>query len=510
MPDTALLQDRAQVFVTAAEAYPAFERMVVNTQGELLLSFRIFDLDTRLRSPEGQMVGQTWSDLLADALRRGVRVGVWLSDFDPLMATDLHRGTWQSVRQLRRIQRFGDLTIHPMLHPAKVGLLPRVAYSPLIGWRLSQRRRALKAMPHRQRQRYLREVPALCDLLHGFTVGKAALFPASHHQKVAVSDGRFVYIGGLDLDERRWDSQDHDQPTQETWHDVQMLMDDRELAAETRPHITTLIDVTHGDAEPAPTRKLLRTLSRRHTRLNVLAISPKSIVSQLRSAHLEQIAESTTLIYLETQFLRDRDIARALARRAREVPDLKLIVVLPAAPEAVAFEEKIPLDARFGEFLQARAIRKLRRAFGSRMIIGSPVQKRAPSAEDISTNRATLRGSPIVYLHAKVSIFDDRAAIVSSANLNGRSMNWDTEAGGMLTDGAEVDRVRRAVTGAWLPEHVPDAAFQPSEAFPVWKAILRKNARVRPEDRKGFLVPYDDASAREDAQIVVGVPEEMV
>ncbi len=44
-------------------------------------------------------------------------------------------------------------------------------------------------------------------------------------------------------------------------------------------------------------------------------------------------------------------------------------------------------------------------------------------------DRDRLGGAPMIYVHAKVSIFDRSAAIVSSANLNGRSLRWDTEAG---------------------------------------------------------------------------------
>ena len=51
----------------------------------------------------------------------------------------------------------------------------------------------------------------------------------------------------------------------------------------------------------------------------------------------------------------------ALARRARECPDLRLILILPGAPETVAFKQSPALEGRYGDFLQARCIRSARR-----------------------------------------------------------------------------------------------------------------------------------------------------
>ncbi len=47
----------------------------------------VFDPLTPLLSPEAQRIGDTWVDLLVDALNRGVDITLHLSDFDPLVAT---------------------------------------------------------------------------------------------------------------------------------------------------------------------------------------------------------------------------------------------------------------------------------------------------------------------------------------------------------------------------------------------------------------------------------------
>ena len=55
-----------------------------------------------------------------------------------------------------------------------------------------------------------------------------------------------------------------------------------------------------------------------------------------------------------------------------------------------------------------------------------------------------------------VSIFDGAAAIVSSANLNGRSLRWDTEAGVLLTDPDTVASLRQRLMAHWLFKSEPN------------------------------------------------------
>lgn len=180
---------------------------------------------------------------------------------------------------------------------------------------------------------------------------------------------------------------------------------------------------------------------------------------------------------------------------------------MPAAPEDVAFENSSGLDARYGEELQVRCLSILRDAFGpDRMLVLSPVQPRLRRSD----GRETLKAAPIIYVHSKVSIFDDRAAILSSANLNGRSMRWDTEAGLELTAPEHVAQVRRRVMGHWLPEDSPEAALVPETAFDHWRALADRNSRAAPRDRAGFLIRYESDPARKLALPVPGVPEEMV
>lgn len=511
-----------QVLVTAAQAYPAFERLVLNAHDEIVMGFRIFDPRTSLRSAEARQIGDTWADLLADALTRGVNITLYLSDFDPLVATDLHAGTWRSIRILCGVRELagpdaGRLTLHPMLHPARIGLLQQLLFAPAMMFRLNRLQGRLAGFaggetarppedPNEPAQVERSHMPGVKALKRH--IGLKPAFPASHHQKLAVVDQRFLYIGGLDLDERRYDTPGHDCATQQSWHDVQVIVDDADKARDALSHLHGFGGAVAGRTPAPKAPGLIRTLSADRGAGNIWHGSPRTILSQIAQAHRHQIARSTGLIYLETQFFRDRQIARQLARRARQAPDLRLILVLPGAPNSIAFRNHPALDGRFGDHLQAHCLRRVRRAFKDRMLVASPVQTRQPDMRDIDTDRAKLHGAPLIYLHAKVSCFDDRAAIVSSANLNGRSMKWDTETGILFDQKPDAEMIRARVMGHWLDTRTP--AMTDAALFATWAKTIHENAAKSPQDRDGFLVPYSLKAARTSALPLPGIPEEMV
>jgi phospholipase D1/2 len=509
-----------EVLLTAAEAFPAFERAVLSARREVWGSFRIFDLDTRLRSSEARLIGETWFDLMVHTLKRGVRVRVVLTDFDPVVRPRLHALTWRSVRQFSGAREIAgpraDLDIVPSLHSARTRLLPRLAVAPLALWTLRKGCRWLTGLTPDQRAAMLRDLPGLARYVKVLGDGSVAprylsvpeLFPATHHQKLAVIDRRKLYIGGIDLNERRYDTPAHDRPGRETWQDVQMMLEG-EVAEEAQAHLESFLSSVDGRSDPPPTRQLLRTLSRRRRRSRV-QFGPKPVLRQILDRHRLLIRRSRRLIYLETQFLRDRSVTRALVDAARANPDLGLILILPAAPEEVAFSASDDLDFRYGEFLQARCLRKVRGAFGTRAFIGTAAQPRPAARRYSGSSRDRLRGAEIVYIHSKVSIFDDTAAIVSSANLNGRSLHWDTEAGVILSAQADVAALRRKVFAHWLPEDAGEAFFDSRSAVASWRRLAIRNARREPAEREGFVMPYDLKAAEAFGVNLPAIPEEMV
>lgn len=510
------------VFVTAAEAYPALERAFLSAREEIQAGFRVFDLKTRLRSTEALAIGQTWFDLVIHTLRRGVSIRIVLSDFDPVARPRLHRATWRTVRMFWAAAEMAGpgarLSVVPSTHSAVAGIWPRLMFWPLVQSRLLRVAGWLRRQLDAHRLAALREMPGVRRMLAAKDAvprprlfALPPLFPATHHQKLAVFDREAVYVGGLDLDERFFDTPEHQLPGHETWHDVQLMIRGP-VADDARAHLEGFLGIISGEAAaspPAPQRedmRFVRTLSRRRGRGAWRVIAPDPVVHEIEAAHADWAAQAEGLIYIETQYFRDRRMARRLAKAARDKPGLRMILILPAAPDDVAFEGATGLDARLGEFLQTKCLRILRRGFGRRLFVGGAAQPRRTRAK----GRAQLRGAPLIYIHAKVSIFDDRAAIVSSANLNGRSLRWDTEAGVVLTDPETVTHLRQRLMAHWLPEGAGAAFFDPERALQSWWALAARNAKLPPEQRRGFLLPYNQRHAEAFGRAFPLVPDEMV
>jgi phospholipase D1/2 len=395
------------------------------------------------------------------------------------------------------------------MHPAKVGFLPRLLLWPRTAKEMRKNLAQVNEEPLVERQAFLKRAPRLAPLLtwkNDQLVPRAfppPLVPVTHHQKLAVFDNERLYIGGLDLNDRRYDTPTHQQDAPDTWHDTQVLVDGP-VAQEAADHLRSFMRTASG-ALPLSQNLLLRTISAKR-RVSFPFLSPKSVVRTLAAAHTEQIAKSQTLIYLETQFFRDRGLARQLAERASQNPALSLILILPAAPEDAAFDDEPGSDVAYGEHLQAKCIKILRDAFGARVFAGSPAQPRAVPPD----GRATHYGAPIVYLHAKVSIFDDRRGIISSANLNGRSFAWDTEAGISTQNAAELEQLKSRCFAHWLGPTADPACYNTKTACDAWSKQAARNVQMRPEDRSGLILPYSLAEAEALGHNLPGVPDEMV
>lgn len=508
--------EHAEILLTASEAYPALERVFLSARHEILGSFLVFDLSTELRSQEGRAIGKNWFDLIVHTLRRGVEIKLVVSDFDPVVRAALHRQAWHSVRMFQAALELAGPgakgRLSAALHPSTAGWFPRFLIYPVILARLIRTAGWLNRLDWRYRLTALRDMPGVARRLRQMEGGLIRprlwpiprLFPATHHQKMAVIDGRKLYIGGMDLNERRFDDLAHERPAEETWHDLQLLLTGA-IAQKAREHLLSFRAAAAGVERQPPSAPFLTTMS--HHRNTGFAIGPSPKEDGVFQAHLQEIERAKRFIYLETQYFRDQRLARALAAAAKRNPDLRLILILPGAPEELAFEHREGVDSRFGEWLQAQSLRKIKRAFGARLFIGSAAQRRSSNENHI---RARLSGAPLIYIHSKLSIFDHHSAIVSSANLNGRSMRWDTEAGVLLNDPRLVAQLRARCMAHWLPEHPAHAYFDDGTAVNFWRGLALSNSAKSPENREGFLLPYDLRAAERWGSPMPFLPEEMV
>lgn len=475
-----------RILLTAAEAYPALERGFLAAQSEVWASFAVFDLRTRLMSAEGQAVGRTWFDLLVHTLNRGVALHLCVNAFDPILHPAQHQAAVVQLRLLRAaLQAARDgapLHLQFARHPAQVGGLLRLAMWPRSRRALSAMAARLNALPLPARNLSLREMEGLARHFHQSADGRVRarllalprLFPVTHHQKLAVIDRRSLYIGGLDLDSRSGLTQ----PGDPAAHDVQLLIEGP-VVAEAQQHLESFLEVIAQQAPGPKVRRLLRTVSR-PWRYNLLHFGPQPWVQELRSAHLVLARRATSFLYLESPSFQDRELALALAEAARRSEALHMILILPALSQAMGPGRG--LGVRLAEAMQDRALGLLRKAFGPRLFIGSPLW---PEAGE---------GAPLVHVNAKVSVFDDKSAIVSSANLTRRGLRWNTEAGVYLAAHNDVLELRHRVMAHWLPDSSGDAAYDPQTAVAEWRRLAWGHA-AQAAPAPGLLLPHDFARA---------------
>ena len=567
-------------------------------------------------------------------LREGVQVRILISDFDAVGGTDLHERCWRCLKALSPLWEHGDFAALPVLHMAGAGWFWRVLLWPLGFWRIIHLARRLNRQPLAERQRKMALLPGLWPGLKVAPDGRArprpapppGLYPATYHQKFAIVDHHWAMVGGLDLNDRRYDDLRHMRPNNQTWADVAVTTEgpiatdlsrhfaacwereaprqarraqtmrqhaprgyvlprmpeerhaprppgatDEETAAEAEQSMEATAtspatvgdsadaraaagaaersdeggadvptsrgeaageDVARGSAlgraarlrpsniqHPAPgavesehgTAQVLRTVSGQPGGRGLIRLAPKTMLNEIERGHLRLIRNAERLIYIETQFLRKRRIVEALVRAAKRKPDLNLIVVVPAAPMEVAFDGKRSLFERVGEHLQAHGARRLRRAFGRRVLLIAPLRPVPHRPYYTGTEeRAGAYGAEMIFVHSKVMCVDDAAALVGSANLNGRSLRWDIEVSLMLEGGKGPPALRRRLFEHWLPKDAPEAAFDLDTAVETWREIAVAEARRPPAQRRSFLAPYASIHARRFGRPLPGLPEDFI
>jgi phosphatidylserine/phosphatidylglycerophosphate/cardiolipin synthase-like enzyme len=129
----------------------------------------------------------------------------------------------------------------------------------------------------------------------------------------------------------------------------------------------------------------------------------------------------------------------------------------------------------------------------------------APNEEKFEKTRGTAYGSGLIHIHSKLVIADDQACLLSSANINGRSFQWDTELGFLWHEpGGVIADFRK---GLW------SQLFGGAE-LPVglegWRDIARFNIDAAPNERKGFVLPYQLGRARRFGRPYWFIPDDLV
>ena len=249
---------------------------------------------------------------------------------------------------------------------------------------------------------------------------------ASHHQKIVVVDDAVAFCGGLDITIRRWDTAEHrlDDARRvdpagvpyRPFHDVQAVVDGaaaQALAELARQRwmrgACERAPPVRPTGDPWPNRVkpdfgeidvgIARTLP---------ASEETQEVREVEALFFDAIDRASRTIYIENQFLTADRLAHHLAKRMQQQPELEVLLVAPKAHDS---------------WLEAHIMRAGRVRF-MEIIKAARVADRAAllcpyvSAGDHSID---------VMVHSKVMVVDDVLLRVGSANLNNRSIGFDSE-----------------------------------------------------------------------------------
>jgi len=248
----------------------------------------------------------------------------------------------------------------------------------------------------------------------------------SHHQKIVVIDDAMAFIGGLDLTERRWDTNAH-RPDDERrlcgqvhyppFHDLMMAVDGdaaRALAgiARSRWHAATGHELPPtpalvADPWPAALHCDLTDVDVAFARtLPESATQPG--IHEVEALYLDMIAVAKHRIYVENQYFTAYGIGEALAQRLSEADGPEIVVVVRLFSHGWLEEHTMHV-------LRTRLIQRLRAAdrYGRFHVY-------YPHIDGLAENIC-------IDLHSKLMIVDDEILRIGSANLCNRSMGFDSE-----------------------------------------------------------------------------------
>jgi phospholipase D1/2 len=320
---------------------------------------------------------------------------------------------------------------------------------------------------------------------------------SAHHMKLLVIDDELAFCGGIDMTVGRWDTTEHVEKdkrrrspmgfAQEPWHDATTCV--------SGPAAVALADLARSRWLEATGEALQRQEAPADAWPDDLEVGFRDIdvgiartlpqygeraqVVEIETATLGIIAAVRETLYIESQYFASRRIAEALAERLREPDGPEIIIVNPQG--ANGWLEAAAMDSARIRLMHLVCEAD---AYG-RFRIFYPVND---------------AGTPI-YVHAKIMIADDRILKLGSANLNNRSMGYDTECDVVVEAGPDQPSVadqilshRNALVGEHLGQDAETVAATITRHGSLRQAIDVLTAK---SGRRLLPVPMRDLTAAE-------------
>lgn len=497
--------------------FTALETAIAQAEVSVLIAFWALD-------PEMQMVTDStkqWKDLLVEAAERGVMVRVLLNDFDPGLQLIKHTDTWKAYLRLQMaadaipIDQFQIVCSH---HEAETAATVMAGIRSGLYDDLADEINA--NLDERQRQTLFLLAPGLwdkLDLLAGQTVKPKVknadypAWPAVHHQKLVIVDGKYAFTGGLNVTPSYLDTQKHEKPDL-PWHDAFVQVEGSSvlrdlirnyvglwnqervradaflknavggLNLKTPPSFRSTTDLTTAAVPAKLTSKVRPKISSQvHRTITKQGSDPTGIPDIVRQDVLEgyvkAIGQAEKFIYLENQYFREQVIADAIIQRHKDKPDLRTIIVLPKVIEEFLNNAGDELS-KHGAALQFELLDSMKKEIGANLGLFALVRK----------------DNTLIYVHSKLCIVDDVFASIGSANCNPRSFRVDTELDFTWHEGTVTKQLRLDLWRELLGSPSSLKKWKPKQYVSKWSEIAKKNIRGRARAQKGYVIPFDNSN----------------
>jgi hypothetical protein len=365
-------------------------------------------------SASAQKVAKNWGELLLLAASR-VPVRILMTDQDPIFQLGAHLAAWGAYRTLVNVaKKLGisqdDFQVAVARHPADwpLGISGTLAAEQRLDAILDIAKASKDKTQILSDFQHLPGLWGLIDPVAGTELkSPASSIPGTHHAKFLIIDEQIAFVRGINHIAANIDNQKHDMPaaTKYQWHDGAVKVQGKIVAdlvdvafqmwnlfhPKAKQFVADANKLVVSGVNPLPTcnttdltpigppgkppgggpigAQVWRTVC-----TAIVNNQPTTTCKDISDGYIHAIGLAEKFIYIENQYLRDKGMADALAKRfqdlkAKKPPvDLNVIIVLPGIAEEVilaqaAGKQPDPLTMQ-GVNLQHDIIDQLQKAFG--------------------------------------------------------------------------------------------------------------------------------------------------
>lgn len=330
-----------------------------------------------------------------------------------------------------------------------------------------------------------------------FHMDDAHPISSSQHQKFVVVDADIAFVGGLDLTIRRWDESAHSDeaplridPYGEPYgafHDYQLgvsgpivqdfvaLFSDRWRNA-TGHRLPRIATQTRPVPNPLPIDTAMSFLNAEIAFSRTMpAFRDQTELTEIAQVYLDLIRAAKHTIVIENQYLTAHSIVEALGESLEKAEGPEVVIILPEKAGGW-------LEMKTMGVLQDLALKRIQESDRhDRLRIYYPLDKKRAAHKLPMT------------VHSKIMIVDDTYLTIGSANLNNRSMGYDTEC--QLTIDASRDefnqRALRETRAYVLAHHCEIDPSDLAKDIAETKSIIKPLEDLCRPDRNRHLAKFE-------------------